>query len=59
VRFAALALLVVGTVVEYLAWTVGLGAALMTGLGRWAVVPPPMPPTAISIDPMPQSPSAV
>ncbi len=37
-------LLVIGTVIEYVAWTVGLGAAVMTGLGRWAVVPPPVPP---------------
>lgn len=43
-RAIAVALLVVGTVVEYVAWTVGLGAAVMTGLGRWAVVPPPVPP---------------
>ena len=43
-RAVTVTLLVVGTVVEYLAWTVGLGAAVMTGLGRWAVVPPPMPP---------------
>lgn len=43
-RAITVALLVVGTIVEYLAWTVGLGAAVMTGLGRWAVVPPPVPP---------------
>lgn len=43
-RAVTVALLVVGTLVEYLAWTVGLGAAVMTGLGRWAVVPPPVPP---------------
>ncbi len=43
-RAVTVALLVVGTIVESLAWTVGLGAAVMTGLGRWAVVPPPVPP---------------
>ncbi len=58
-RFVAVALLVVGTVVEYLAWTLGLGAAIMTGLGRWAVVPPPVPPPApLSADPVIE-PSAV
>jgi len=52
-RFVAVALLVVGTVVEYLAWTLGLGAAIMTGLGRWAVVPPPVPPPApLQADPV-------
>lgn len=37
-------LLAIGTAIEYVAWTVGLGAAVLTGLGRWAVVPPPVPP---------------
>ncbi len=45
-RAAAVALLVVGMAIEYLAWTVGLGAALLTGLGRWSVVPPPVPPAS-------------
>jgi hypothetical protein len=49
-RAVTVALLVVGTLVEYLAWTVGLGAAVMTGLGRWAVVPPPVPPPSMSGD---------
>lgn len=40
----AVALLAVGTIVEYVAWTIGLGAAIMTGLGRWSTVPPPVPP---------------
>ncbi len=39
----AFALLTIGTVVEYLVWTIGLGAAAMTGLGRWATAPPPIP----------------
>jgi hypothetical protein len=43
-RAGAVALLVIGTAVEYVAWTVGLGAAAMTGLGRWATAPPPIPP---------------
>lgn len=43
-RLAAVTLLVVGSVVEYLAWTVGLGATILTGLGRWSIVPPPVPP---------------
>jgi hypothetical protein len=42
-RAGAFALLAIGTVVEYVAWTIGLGAAAMTGLGRWATTPPPLP----------------
>lgn len=56
-RFIAVTLLVVGTAVEYAAWTVGLGAAILTGLGRWSVVPPPLPP-AMSAEPVIE-PSAV
>jgi len=41
---AAFAVLGVGTAIEYLAWTIGLGAAATTGLGRWATAPPPLPP---------------
>jgi hypothetical protein len=41
-RPVAFALLVVGLAVEFLAWTVGLGAAILTGLGRWHTVPPPI-----------------
>lgn len=41
---AAFAVLAVGTAVEYIAWTIGLGAAAATGLGRWATAPPPLPP---------------
>jgi hypothetical protein len=40
----AFGLLVIGTVIEYAVWTVGLGAAIMTGLGQWATQPPPVPP---------------
>ena len=28
--------------IEFIAWTVGFGAALVTGLGRWYTVPPPL-----------------
>lgn len=41
-RMAAFAVLVTGVVAEFLVWTVGLGAALMTGFGRWNTTPPPM-----------------
>lgn len=60
-RWPGVTLLAIGTVVEYVAWTVGLGAAMMTGLGRWAVVPPPVPPVPppISVDPMADAPSAI
>ena len=30
----------IGLTVEFIAWTMGLGAAIMTGLGRWYTVPP-------------------
>ena len=46
-RVTTMVLLGVGTAVEYVAWTIGLGAAVMTGLGKWAVVPPPLPPEVI------------
>jgi hypothetical protein len=45
-RAVALGLLAVGTLVEYIAWTIGLGAAAMTGLGRWSTTPPPLPPAS-------------
>lgn len=41
-QLGAFALLVAGLTTEYLVWTIGLGAALMTGLGRWYTVPPPI-----------------
>jgi hypothetical protein len=43
---AAFGTLVIGTAIEYGVWTVGLGAAIMTGFGQWATTPPPVPPTA-------------
>jgi hypothetical protein len=36
------ALLAVGLAVEFIAWTIGLGASIITGLGRWYTVPPPI-----------------
>ncbi len=50
-RAITVVLLVIGTAVEYVAWTVGLGAAVMTGLGKWAVVPPPLPPDVVADTP--------
>lgn len=47
-RAITVVLLVIGTAVEYVAWTIGLGAAVMTGLGKWAVVPPPLPPEVVA-----------
>ncbi len=47
-RVGAVTLLGLGAAIEYLAWTIGLGAAVMTGLGRWAVVPPPLPPPIVA-----------
>jgi hypothetical protein len=35
-------LVTIGLAVEFIAWTMGLGAAIMTGLGRWYTVPPPI-----------------
>jgi hypothetical protein len=43
-RSAGVALIVTGVLLEFVVWTVGLGAALMTGLGRWSTAPPPLPP---------------
>jgi hypothetical protein len=48
---AGYALLVVAMTVEFVAWTMGLGAAIITGLGRWYTVPPP-----ISVQPTPPAP---
>lgn len=60
-RWPALTLLALGTAVEYVAWTIGLGAAARTGFGRWSVVPPPIPPAPpITLDPpMADAPSAI
>lgn len=39
----AFSLLIVGACVEFIVWTMGLGATLMTGFGRWSRTPPPIP----------------
>ncbi|MEW6321453.1 MAG: polymer-forming cytoskeletal protein [Acidobacteriota bacterium] len=49
VEGVAFALLVAGAVAELSAWVVGLGAALMTGFGRWSTQPPPVPPTVDAV----------
>ena len=36
------ALIAIGLTIEFFSWTIGLGAALITGLGRWYTVPPPI-----------------
>ena len=46
-------MIAIGLTVEFLAWTIGLGAAITTGLGRWYTVPPP-----ITVQPQPPQPSA-
>lgn len=51
-RFTALALLAVGVTVEFVIWTMGLGATLMTGFGRWSTAPPPAPPVTASMLPV-------
>lgn len=38
----SLALLLAALTVEFVAWTMGVGAAIITGLGRWYTVPPPI-----------------
>jgi hypothetical protein len=42
VRLAAFSVLVAGVIAEFLVWTIGLGATLMTGFGRWNTSPPPL-----------------
>lgn len=42
----AFALLMAGLAFESVVWTIGLGATLMTGFGRWSTAPPPVPPPA-------------
>lgn len=43
VRAGAFVLLAAGTLLEYVAWTIGLGAAVMTGFGASSGAPPPLP----------------
>jgi hypothetical protein len=33
---------VVAGSIELIVWTIGFGAAIMTGLGRWHTTPPPI-----------------
>jgi hypothetical protein len=42
-RHAALVLLVAGALIEFIVWTMGLGATLMTGFGRRSMTPAPLP----------------
>lgn len=44
VGVAGFLLLLTGVVLEFVVWTIGLGATLLTGFGRWSSVPPPVPP---------------
>jgi hypothetical protein len=46
IQLGAWALLVTGVLIEFIVWTVGLGATLMTGFGRWSTAPPPVPPVS-------------
>jgi hypothetical protein len=39
-------LLATGFFIEFVVWTIGLGATLMTGFGRWSTAPPPVPPVS-------------
>jgi hypothetical protein len=41
-RMAAFAVLIAGIVAEFLVWTIGLGATILTGFGRWNTSPPPI-----------------
>ena len=43
-RAGSIGLLMIGVAFEFVVWTIGLGATLMTGFGRWSTVPPPLPP---------------
>lgn len=54
IRFGAFVLLMAGLTIEFLVWTTGLGAAIMTGLGRWHTAPPPI---TVQPNPPSQSPS--
>ena len=50
-RWAGIGLLITGILIEFVVWTIGLGATLMTGFGRWSTAPPPPPITQPSIVP--------
>jgi hypothetical protein len=42
-------LVTIGLTMEFIAWTIGLGASIITGFGRWYTVPPPI--TVHPVDP--------
>jgi hypothetical protein len=42
-QLAGWGLLATGILIEFVVWTIGLGATLMTGFGRWSTAPPPPP----------------
>jgi hypothetical protein len=44
IRYTAFGILMIGLLLEFVVWTMGLGATLMTGFGRWSTAPPPVPP---------------
>ena len=46
-RYSGFALLLAGITLEFIVWTMGVGATLMTGFGRWSTTPPPMPPAPL------------
>lgn len=46
-------LVAIGVTIEFIAWTIGLGASITTGLGRWYTVPPPI--TVQPVDPAPSA----
>ena len=43
-RAVAFGFLIAGILLEFVVWTMGVGATLMTGFGRWSTTPPPVPP---------------
>lgn len=43
---AGFALLATGVFIEFVVWTIGVGATLMTGFGRFSTAPPPVPPVS-------------
>lgn len=45
-QLAGWGLLMIGIMIEFVVWTTGLGATLMTGFGRWSTAPPPPPAVA-------------
>jgi len=52
ISYGAVGLLIAGIALEFIVWTIGLGAALMTGFGRWSTAPPPVPRPAQTVVPV-------